>query len=157
MCEFKGVISGEAEKFFIKKSRNMLLGFLALGFGAILPVFVYLSFTDQLWVLLLAYCSMFVFFSALTFLPLSKKRKDGILPQKIYTDSDNYIICILKGGHSDSRLIDDAKFLVDHGEFYEIKFPFGKVSEKFVCQKSLLVNGTLEDFESKFEGKIIRK
>ena len=43
----------------------------------------------------------------------------------------------------------------DH--FYFIKFPFGKYSDKFICQKSLLTQGTLEEFEALFEGKIERK
>ena len=32
-------------------------------------------------------------------------------------------------------------------------FPFGKVSEKFICQKSLLSEGTLEDFEKLYIGE----
>ena len=53
-------------------------------------------------------------------------------------------------------MISDAKQLRDFGEFYEIVFPFGKVSDKFICQKNLLTQGTLEEFEKLFEGKTTR-
>ena len=35
-------------------------------------------------------------------------------------------------------------------------FIFGKISDKFICQKDLLTKGSLEEFERIFEGKIKR-
>ena len=58
---------------------------------------------------------------------------------------------------TESAAIEDVVKLVDYGEFYDLSFPFGKLNDKFVCQKSLLSKGTLEEFEALFEGKIIRK
>ena len=55
-----------------------------------------------------------------------------------------------------SYVIKDVKRLVDYGEFYEIVFRFGK-GMNFVCQKNKLKIGTLEKFESYFEGKIVRR
>ena len=53
-------------------------------------------------------------------------------------------------------VIGDAKQVRDFGEFYEIVFLFGKISDKFICQKNLLTKGTLEQFESLFNGKLQR-
>ena len=55
------------------------------------------------------------------------------------------------------RLIADAAKVIDYGDFYYISFPFGKISNNFVCQKDLLTQGTLEEFEALFEGKIVKK
>ena len=42
--------------------------------------------------------------------------------------------------------------------FYnKIFFIFPYKSQRFVCQKDLLVQGTIEEFEAVFEGKIVRK
>ena len=77
-----------------------------------------------------------------------------MIPKKIVTDND-YIISIADK-YSDSRNINDVKLVRDFGEFYEIIFPFGKISEKFICQKNLLVKGTIEEFEALFGDKIVR-
>lgn len=54
-------------------------------------------------------------------------------------------------------MIKDVKNVYDHGEFYDLVFPFGKISGKFICQKNLLTEGTLAEFEALFDGKIVRK
>ncbi|MBQ5725745.1 MAG: hypothetical protein IIV80_06300, partial [Clostridia bacterium] len=53
--------------------------------------------------------------------------------------------------------IDDVTMIVDMGEWYHISFGKMLGSGRFVCQKDLLVQGTIEDFEKLFEGKLIRK
>ena len=73
----------------------------------------------------------------------------------MYVDGD-YIICIADK-YTESRLINEVKSVLDYGEFYEIKFPFGRLSDKFICQKSLLSKGAIEEFEKMFQGKIKRK
>jgi len=50
-----------------------------------------------------------------------------------------------------------VKKVYDYGEFYFISFYFGKISCYFICQKSLLTQGTIEDFEKLFDGKIVKK
>jgi len=47
-----------------------------------------------------------------------------------------------------------AKSVMDFGDYYYIKFGG---TTAFIIQKDLLVEGTLEDFEKLFEGKIVRK
>ena len=77
-----------------------------------------------------------------------------MLPKRIYTNGD-HIVCVAEK-YTDSKLIKDVKKVIDHGEFYELCFPFGKTSEKFICQKSLLSKGSLGAFERLFADKIIK-
>ena len=53
--------------------------------------------------------------------------------------------------------LNQVKKVVDFGEWYKIFFIFPYKSQRFVCQKDLLVQGTIEEFEAVFEGKIVRK
>ncbi len=77
------------------------------------------------------------------------------MPKRIYTD--NEFIAVETDKEGEFAKISDVKKVVDHGEFYELIFPLGKVGKKYICQKNLLTKGTLEEFESLFEGKIERK
>ena len=56
-----------------------------------------------------------------------------------------------------SRSIDDVKKVIDMGEFYDIIFYFPNQWANCICQKDLLVEGTIEEFEKLFEGLIVRK
>lgn len=51
--------------------------------------------------------------------------------------------------------IDQVKKIRDDGKYYSIIY--ADISNAIICQKSLLVEGTLEEFEALFEGKIVRK
>lgn len=90
----------------------------------------------------------------MVYIPKSKKEKRKSMPERIYTEEE-YIVALV-GGKEEYRLIADALRLADYGEFYVIDFPVGKVSDKFVCQKDLLVKGTLEEFELLFRDVFIR-
>lgn len=83
-----------------------------------------------------------------------KGRKE-ITPKRIYV-IDNNLICI-SDKQSESRGVELVKTAYDYGEFYFLSFPMGKKSGNFVCQKDLLTQGTLEEFEKLFDGKIVRK
>ena len=77
----------------------------------------------------------------------------GLLENRIIDDN---LICI-SDKQSESRSIGLVKTAYDYGEFYFLSFPMGKKSGNFVCQKDLLTQGTLEEFEKLFDGKIVRK
>ena len=51
----------------------------------------------------------------------------------------------------------DVKKVIDKGNFYIILFYFPHKDVNFICQKDLIVEGTIEEFEELFEGKIVRK
>ncbi len=155
MIEFRGYISGAAEKRFHNKARDLGQGILLVAVLVFLPAIIHLAFITRNWLLLWIYCSLFVVIPLLVRIPKSKKEKRAITPKRIYTDEDS-IVCVADK-YVEYRLLRDVKQVRDFGEFYELTFPFGKISDKFICQKNLLTIGTIQEFESLFDGKIIRK
>ena len=118
------------------------------------PVILYYIAKTQLWMFMPGYLSLFVFIPILVRIPQSKKNIQKITPKRIYI-KDESITCEADS-FVERRYIEDAKKLCDHGDFYEICFPIGRYSEKFICQKDLLSKGTLEEFEFLFKDKITR-
>ena len=53
--------------------------------------------------------------------------------------------------------LSSIKEVVDWGEWYHIRFYFPGVCPYFVCQKDLITQGTIEEFEKLFEDKLVRK
>lgn len=53
--------------------------------------------------------------------------------------------------------IQDIKEIWDMGTFYAVIFYFPNMDRRFICQKDLIVEGTIEEFEQLFEDKIVRK
>ena len=60
-------------------------------------------------------------------------------------------------GSGDTRSVEDIKKVVDHGEFYEIIFYWANRLGACVCQKDLIIEGTIEEFEEMFKDKIERR
>lgn len=154
MIEFNGYISGNAERHFWKISRKYVQKLMVFAFVLLLPPFVVVATKTQKFVILGAYFLFFIWCIAVTFIPKSKKEQKSLIPKRIFTESD-YIISIADK-YEEARNINDVRYVRDFGEFYEIVFPFGKVSEKFICQKDLLSKGSIEEFEDLFGDKIVR-
>ncbi len=155
MIEFTGFLTGAAEKYFIQKGkvigRNLLLA------GAILFAPVVIALSLQMKTLLVLYIYLLGLAASLviSLLPKSKKEQAAFTPKRIYTDGES--ITTVADKYVETKFIEDVKAVYDYGAFYELTFPFGKISEKFICQKDLLTKGTLEEFESLFGDKLIRK
>ena len=152
MIEFNGYLTGSAEKHFFKKSCILGQNIMLVSVSLFLPPILSAGIQKRNWILIALYCSLFVIIPMLARIPKSKKEKLEILPKRIFTEGDS-IICVA-GKYTESRLIRDAKSVLDYGEFYEIVFPFRKISDKFICQKDLLCKGTLNEFELLFKGKV---
>lgn len=155
MIEFTGYITGAAEKCFMRKSRKIGLSFVAVAILFSLPATFYIGkviLRDNafIYAMLGGLCILLL----LCFIPKGKKEHFALLPKRIYADK-THIVCVADR-YTDSKLISDVTKVIDHGEYYELCFPFGKVSEKFICQKNLLTSGSLKEFEALFEGKVIR-
>lgn len=155
MIEFKGYLTGVAEKYFNRKTRmlggNILLVSLAL---VCIPLIAF-GIKYQNWLIVRICCFGFITVPIMTFIPRGKKEKKSFLPKRIFVE-DDCIICVADK-YTETKFIEDVKKVFDYGDFYYLSFPMGNISDKFICQKSLLTKGSLEDFESLFEGKIERK
>lgn len=86
---------------------------------------------------------------------ITKKSKESYYPVKITIDS-NELKSIGKG-FNHIRKIGDIKVIEDNGDHYRILFKSGKTSSYFICQKDLITQGSIEEFEEKFSDKIVRK
>lgn len=155
MIEFDGYLTGGAEKGFIRKTRKIGLIGCAIVIPLILPMVFFCS-NVLLHDPAFSYAMLggLAFIVIMVLIPKGKKEHIAMLPKRIYTDG-KHIVCIADK-YTDSKFIHDVKKVIDHGEYYELCFPFGKVSEKFICQKSLLTKGTLREFEALFDGKVTR-
>ena len=154
MIEFNGYLSGNAEKHFFHKARDYAQTLLLVGAVFALPVAGILGAQMHTWIPLGVNGALFLIIPLLVRIPKGKREKISITPKKICIE-DGYITCIADK-YEECRSISDVKCVLDHGDFYELTFPFGKISEKFVCKKNLLTKGSIEEFEGLFENKIVR-
>lgn len=155
MIVFEGLITDSAEKHFWKEYRKN--GFIVLGIGMLFlfPVFLIATLYIKSWLIPIIFISGMVFAFLVMFLPKTKKEKARMLPKKIYIRDE--LIVSISDEYTDTKFITDIKEVYDYGDFYVVLFPFGKLSHHFVCQKSLITNGSLEEFETLFENMIVKK
>ena len=162
MFEFKGTISTEAEKHMWKQEKLFGVFLLYIGITLVLPIVVLISsglkeiLEFEIWKVLLPYCSLYIIVPLIALIPKNEKEKEKYRTQMVFSD-DEYIVSIQGNGEEECKCLSDVKSCIDYGEFYQLMFPIGNISYSFICQKNLLTKGTLEEFESLFEGKIIRK
>lgn len=55
------------------------------------------------------------------------------------------------------RNLSKVKKILNCGEVYYIVFKFGGITNAWICQKDNIINGTIKDFETLFQSKIIRE
>lgn len=158
MIEFKGYLSGHTEKYYHHKERMFVFWTFCsviLVLGPFLLFLLYRIF--GLWQVFPVFGGLFLMFPiSILIMPITKSTKEQSGPYRI-TIVDEEITYYTKGGEEDSRMVDEVTQLIDHGEWYTLDMPGRKKNGKFIFQKNLLTQGTLEEFEALFEGKIIRK
>ncbi len=165
MIEFKGKLTGKAEAFMVKKDR--LLGFYLALFSVLVvgPIALPLmakafQMTSVYWV----FGSMLALFAVA---PL-------ILPKTMFVNKHAVILTIAEdeityrldvgpekendpiATQEDSRMTYEVEQLTDYGDFYYAAIARAKANHRYIFQKDLLTQGTLEDFEALFDGKIVR-
>ena len=162
MIEFDGKVYGTADKFRWKKEWQLGILITYISLTILLPFIILIfygiktTFGVEMWKTLPLYCSMYIIIPLLTMLIKDKKNRESLAICKVFTDNE-YIVSISAKGEEVYKLISDTKCVNDYGEFYELVFPLrAGISDSFICQKSLLTKGTLEEFEALFEGKIVR-
>ncbi len=163
MIEFKGYLTGNAEKRFFKRSVEFAQAqcfagmlFSLLTAVPVLAMIMRPRFTpERVFYLFVVLGATILLFMLLVRIPPNAKSKRARTPNLVYVQ-DDLIICAANK-YQECRKVRDVKKVRDRGEFYEIVFFLDRYSEKFICQKDLLTKGTLEEFEHLFEGKIDRE
>ena len=154
MIEFSGKITGECRKY--RQKIESCVGFfvsLIISVCILIPIIFACIYID--WIFILVIIPLIIFVILATLVPLMKSGKD-ILPIRVSIGEDNVI-------ESESAIFHDfvalkkVKKVIDMGQWYQIVLIFPNKSARFVCQKDLLVKGTLKDFENIFKNKIVRR
>ena len=153
MIEFKGDLTGAAQEYALKKSSKLTQRFLLLGAVFLLPgSYIFsVTFLHNFWIFI--FPALFLAMSIIS--RITYKKYTQRLPICIYIDGSTIVINFKF--NSQTLDISNVKAVYDYGIFYEIIpeniFNFSV----FICQKDLLTDGTLEKFETLFDGKITQK
>ena len=157
MIVFDGEITGKCRKFVFRRYSNLmaLTCIISMSIVSFLVIEIAKAYgMSILWF----YIACAVMATVVLFLlPPGKQTQNFIMPKKVYVDlRDEMVVCVstLKERFHG---IDSVCKVIDYGEWYHFKFAFGGGDPVFVCQKSLLTEGTIQEFEALFEDIIVRK
>lgn len=152
MIEFRGELSEEGKKFLLRKNTSIqaivCISISLLGSAG--TVAVALTY-DTIVLLFLVFFAIFAILSCFPY----KKAVYKNMPKLISIEDTT--LFLENDTHNELRDIDNVKNVIDMGKWYYITFYFPHKSIMFLCQKDLLVQGSIEEFEKLFEGKITRK
>ena len=135
MIEFTGYLTANALKYYQRRSIRLTRMFLALLFSMCVSGLFYANFWFGKQISAITAISAIVIFAVcIIFLPypIFKWQKNNSLAKQIYI-KDGMIFYVTDKGTVTQAL------------------------EGVICQKDLLTNGTIEQFEELFDGKIVRK
>ncbi len=153
MIEFKGELSGKCRKYMLDRQNKITIYaalFVALIFA--IPTVIIGIFLEPL---ALIFCVLYVFI--IVYPLIFKDKGNNVLPTRVYVDIENHEIVSESEHFCYGKNISLVEQVIDMGEWYRIVFCLNEGNVRFVCQKSLLTQGTLEEFEALFEGKIVRQ
>ena len=153
MIEFSGQISGQTLNYILNQERKRgLIAACIVSVLAAIAIVVVAVIYDTVYLIGLAFPVIFVVISVIA--KPGKSTYHLILPQRVYIEGD--MLVSENAEFSFSRKLDQVETVIDFGEGYHIIFYSAYRCPKFICQKSLLTKGTIEEFEKLFSDKIIR-
>lgn len=163
MIEFCGTVSEKCNNDRKSRINKMMLLLFMLGFICAVVFTVILGVLHDKEFITLLICTIGIgIVIVLLALPLPKKRLEQLkklnFEARIVIENGiiNYYCCDINE-YNLSKPIAKVKKVIDAGDWYYLIFKFGDISNSWVCQKDLIKQGTIEEFEKIFEGKIKRK
>ena len=153
MIKFQGELSPACQDYILK--REALTGFIGgsivfcIGVAITVVLAVKADWVYALFILLLA---------VLPFAAGKKPAKKAfgrIMPQAV-TIAEDVLESEGKEFHY-ARTITQVKKVVDRGGWYHICFYYPYRNPRFICQKDLIKEGTIAEFEEMFADKLVRK
>jgi len=118
MIEFDGCINGKAEKYFFRKNQILTMKLFLVCYALLAFPIALFAIKAHNWTVLKACGFMLIGITVLTLIPMTKKDKLNVIPQRIYTDKE--IITSVAKKITISKYIGDEKSVIDHGEFYDL-------------------------------------
>ena len=160
MIQFRGTPSEEVRKFFLRSHERF---FRIIALFAVIFLICPMIALGIIWHETLIFVIPFAFSGILACILTSipkinpqDKNVDAQIPNSVTIKGD-HLERVGEGANSySSRKMIDVKKVRDYGNFYYLTFYFPYKDGYFVCQKDLLVEGTLEEFEKLFEDKLER-
>lgn len=157
MIEFYGELSDKCKidnaKRHTKKAGLVFLIATLFVAGVTIPIGV----LRDVWIYSLVLIAFFVVFTIVAFIP-SKRFLSYKIPSRLIVENDTISYLAIGAKNSlVSRPVSKVRKVIDMGDWYYIIFKFGDITNSWVCQKNLIIKGTIEDFEKLFDEKIIRK
>ena len=156
MIEFAGHLNENAKKFLIKKyMKRMIITAIVLYLVFGVPTIIFALTVDRM-----AYLFMIAVFLApvLFTIPIfTKSTQNELFPYRALIDKEEGTIVIQPVvGEKNERfsMLEEVKSVNDYGDWYHMII--SKQDIYFIFQKDLITQGTIEEFESIFEGKIVR-
>lgn len=153
MIVFNGELSENNKKFLNRKMKNVsIFSTCILSIILVIPITLAVVFDDIIWAIAYIIIPALILFSVV---PIPKKKWNTICPTEISINDETVII------HGETfhqeREISQLKRIIDFGDCYKMEFVFPHKSFSCLCQKNLIVKGTLEEFEERFADIIVRK
>ena len=151
MIVFEGQISGKCKEGVLRRgAKHSFIGGLITAILFAIPTVV-LAFKIDLIILL--FFIVLVPFPFLAAIPPKEKHYPMVFPSKITIDIQTGEMTTQSSQFYAESSIAEVVKILDMGEWYHI---YVKSKDgRFICQKDLLTNGTLEEFEEFFKDKII--
>ena len=159
MSEFRCEISEVCKKYLFQKLAIFIMfSFLFTCVLCLSIIIVILSKLNILewWIIVLIILAALVSCVLATVSPYIYKAKTlkSFTPKSIKIDKEE--ICAEFENEYMNKSMDEVKKVYDLGEWYYVVLKFPKLAN-LVCQKDLLINGSIEEFEKLFFNKIKRK
>lgn len=155
MIEFCGELTGATKNFLLRKqirNQSIVSAIVFLLFS--IPLIILTSSDDAIWLLGFVPLTMLMIFSIIT---PSKKDQKKFMPIRVFVNLDEEtIVRQCENGNEAFHMISTVKCVEDYGEWYHFEFNYSDRDMYFVCQKSLLTQGSIEEFENLFADKLIR-
>ena len=163
MIEFNGPITDENQLNRMKKVNRkeiqiFIFGLIFIWIVAI-AIGLPLKILQDLWGELIL-CSVILL--GVTFLSVKTPKKVvlrfQLSPHIVITEEDLSLELWSNGERVwRTRKLSKVKKILDCGEVYYIIFKFGDITNSWICQKDNIISGTIEEFESLFQSKIIKE
>lgn len=147
--EFNGELTGVSQEYALKKNARLTEKFLLLSALCSLPFSFIISRT--LINGFLVFIIPAIFFASIVIMELTYKKRTQQLPLSICIDGETIKVSFKY--NTVTLDINKVKTVYDHGDFYEIVPQNFFLFSVFVCQKDLLTEENLEDFEALFDIK----
>lgn len=153
MIKFKGDMSEKCKKQMLSRNqKSIVLVFSIISLIISIP-FIILSITSH-WIYIVCIPGLILGVMLISRSP-NKKNQNLIIPSEVKIKGEKIISKSDKFEHV--RLISDVKQVIDEKEWYRLVFYYSSRNQYFICEKKLLVEGTIEEFEALFKNKLVRK